>query len=127
MPRSITQIRSALPYCVSILFKNSLSVVLSEVFPANYFIGERKTLGADDQCDDHLHAVRSLIAAIAVAALILWIVRRIGLEISAGQIVKQHVKLGLKQILPALSKMTEQRSFMLKHFVQTAIQRIFLC
>jgi hypothetical protein len=33
MPRSMTQMRSALPYCSSILARKPLSVVLSAVFP----------------------------------------------------------------------------------------------
>jgi hypothetical protein len=34
MPRSITQVRWALPYCVSILARNARNVVFSDVLPS---------------------------------------------------------------------------------------------
>jgi len=84
--------RSALPYCFSILPKNPLSVVLSWVLPANNFVGEWKTLRRDDQRNDHLYAVATLVAAITEAPIVGVIGWRITLEIGAGQIVEQHLE-----------------------------------
>jgi hypothetical protein len=91
-----------------------------------HFVGQREPLGSHDQRDDHLHAVRTLVSAVSVAPLVVLISRSTGLEISAGKIVEQNVKLGAKQTLPSLGEMTEQRWLVFHHFVQTAIQRIFL-
>src|SRR5271156_4489022 len=43
MPRSITQVRLALPYCASILARKARSVVLSEVCSATIWMGRRRS------------------------------------------------------------------------------------
>ena len=108
MPRSITQIRCALPYCFSIFSRKSLSVVLSLVLPAHHFVGQRKTFRRDDQRDDHLHAVRALVPAVTKFSFVLFGKRRIAFKIRAGQVVEQHVELRVEQILPALREVIEQ-------------------
>ena len=52
-----------------------------------HLVAERKTLGRHDQRDHHLHAVAALVAAIAMAALVRFIVGRRRLEIGAGEVV----------------------------------------
>jgi hypothetical protein len=49
------------------------------------------------------------IAAVTVAALVRFIVRRRRLEMGAGEVVQQHVELRREQILPAHPQMGKQR------------------
>ena len=46
----------------------------------HHFITQRKTFRGDDQRDDHLHAVRALVPAVAKAALVRFLKRRIALS-----------------------------------------------
>lgn len=64
------------------------------------FVSQRKTFGRDDQRDDHLHTVRTLVAAVAKLPLVALRKRRVAFKISRGQIVEQHFKLHAEQILP---------------------------
>ena len=75
MPRSITQMRSALPYWVSILSQEFPQRGLIHGVSRQHFIGQRKALRRHHQRDDHLHAVRALVAAVAIAALVFFIGR----------------------------------------------------
>src|SRR5450631_4843842 len=122
MPRSITHVRLALPYCFSILARNSFSVVLSEVLPS--MVGQWKTIRRDNQRDHDLHAIGTLVAA--VAKLPLAIARRIAFEIGTGQIIQQHLEIGLKQIFPALAQEREHRLLVRGELVQTTIQIVRL-
>jgi len=45
-----------------------------------------------DERDHHLHAVATLVAAVAEATFVFIIARRIGLEIGARQIIEEHVE-----------------------------------
>ncbi len=126
MPRSITQIRWALPYCVSILCKNSRKVVLVRRVSRQHFIGERETVRRDDQCDHHLHAIAAFVAAVAVAALVVVVARGRGFEIGAGQVVEQNLELGAEQIRPALTQMGKQRLFVRQQLVVAAVERVLL-
>jgi hypothetical protein len=47
---------------------------------AEHFMGQRKSIRRHDQGDDHLHAVRPLVAAIAELAFVAFAKRRIALE-----------------------------------------------
>ena len=89
-------------------------------------IGERKAFRRHDQRNHHLHAVAALVAAVAVAALVGFVVRRRRLEIGAGQVVQQHIEPRPKQILPALAQMREQRPFVGQQLVQAAVECILL-
>ena len=60
MPRSITQMRCALPYCASILLQERLERGLVGGVARQHFVGQRETLRRDDQGDHHLHAVGRL-------------------------------------------------------------------
>ena len=92
--------------------------------PRHHFVGQRKTFRRHHQRDDHLHAVRPLVPAVAITTLVPFGKRRIALEIRAGQIVEQHLELHPEQILPAPPQMTEERQPMFQHLVQAPIQRI---
>ena len=74
----------------------------------HHLVGQGKTLRRDHQRDDHLHAIRALVPAVAIAALVSFGKGRIALKIGAGQIVEQHLELHPKEILPALPQVLEQ-------------------
>jgi len=58
----------------------------------------------------HLHAVATLVAAVAEATFVFIIARRIGLEIGARQIIEEHVEGSGEQILPTLPQMKNSAS-----------------
>ena len=124
MPRSITQMRCALPYCAFDLLQEGAQRRLVGGVARQDLVGQRKALRRHDQRDDHLHAVAALVAAVAVAALVLLIGRRIAFEVGARQIVEQHIELGAEQILPALAQMAEQSLLVRQQLVQAAIECI---
>ena len=82
MPRSITHVRLALPYCFSILARVSLQCRLVLGVAIHDFVGQWKAVRRDDQRDHDLHAIGTLVAA--VTELPLAIARRIALKIGAG-------------------------------------------
>ena len=63
-------------------------------------------LGRDDQGDNDLHTIFAFVTAIAVAALVVSVLRRGRLEIGAGEIIEQHIEPRAEQILPALAQVT---------------------
>ena len=79
-----------------------------------HFVSQRKALWRDDQRDHDLHAVTAFIAAVAKAPLVVVILGWITLEVSAGQIIEQHLEAGVKQVAPATHQMIEQRLFVLE-------------
>ena len=88
------------------------------------FVGQWKTIRRDNQRDHDLHAIGTLVAA--VAKLPLAIARRIAFEIGTGQIIQQHLEIGLKQIFPALAQEREHRLLVRGELVQTTIQIVRL-
>ena len=89
-----------------------------------HLIGQRQALGRHDQGDHQLHAVAALVATVAVPAFVGVVVRRIGLEIGARQIVQQNLELGAEQILPARPQVIEERRLVRQQLVEAAIQRV---
>jgi hypothetical protein len=89
-------------------------------------VGERKAPRRHDQRDHHLHAIAALVAALAVAALVIFIVGRRRLEIGARQIVEQNFEIGSEQVLPALAQMRKQRRLVFQQLVEAAVERILL-
>ena len=85
--------------------------------PRQHLIGERKAFGRHNQRDYYLHAVAALVAAVAVAALGVFIVRRRGLEIGTREIIQQDFETCSEQIPPALAQMIEQRRLVLQQLV----------
>jgi len=82
--------------------------------PRQYFIAEREAIGRHDQRDHQLDAVASLVAAVAIAALVIVIVGLRGLKISAGQVIQQDLETSAKQVLPAPAQVIEQRCLVLQ-------------
>ena len=91
-----------------------------------HLVGERQAFRRHHQGDDDLDAVGALIAAIAEAALVGLILRRIGFEIGAGQIVKQHIEAGVEEIAPAIDKMAEQGLLVGEEKVMAGIELVGL-
>jgi len=91
-----------------------------------HLVGERKAFRRHDQRNHDLHAVTALVAAVAVAPLVRFIIRRRRLEIAARQIVEQYLEPRSEQVLPPLAQMREQRLFVRQQLVQAAVERILL-
>ncbi len=108
IPRSITQILRAFPYCVSVFSMNSRSVVLIRCTAGQDLVGQRKAVRRHDQSDDHLHTVRPLVQAVAKLAFVLSVRGGIALEVGARQIVQQHLEGGVEQVSPSLRQVREQ-------------------
>src|ERR687896_1550202 len=72
-----------------------------------HFVGDGETLRGNDQGNDDLHAVAPLVAAVTKAALVLFVLRRRGFDVSTCQIIEQDVEVDTEQVLPALGQMME--------------------
>jgi hypothetical protein len=64
------------------------------------FVGQRKTLGGDDQRDDDLDAIASLVARVSELAFVILSEGRVALEIGAREIVEQHFELHTEKVFP---------------------------
>src|SRR5437660_3093419 len=64
IPRSITQVRWAFPYCFSILYQKVGQGGLVRGIPRHDLIGQWKTVRSHDQGDHHLHAIWTFVAAV---------------------------------------------------------------
>jgi hypothetical protein len=84
------------------------------------FITQREALGVDDQSDDHLFAIRPVIAR--VAALQHRILFRPALHIAARQVIEENIKLGGEQFAIALLQMLLQFRLVRQRTVQAAVQ-----
>src|SRR5918996_5085761 len=106
IPRSITQVRWAFPYCFSIFFRKSAKVVSSGVLPRPDLIGQWKAIRSHDQGDHHLHAIWTFVAAVTKFSFTF--LGRIRFKIGTGQIVEKHLKTHIEQRLPALLEIGKQ-------------------
>jgi hypothetical protein len=66
----------------------------------HHFVGQRETIRGDHQRNHQLQTVRPLIATVTVLGLGVLFHR--AFKVRAGQIVKQHFEIRLKQIGPLL-------------------------
>ncbi len=89
-----------------------------------HFVGQRKTLRRHNQRNHHLNAVGPLVAAIAILSLSF--VRRIAFEISAGQIIEQHIEARIEQGFPAFREVGEQGLLVLQKLIQAAVELVAL-
>src|ERR1017187_2828361 len=109
----------------AIIFNTSkLTTRLVERIAGHDLIRERNTLRRHDQRDHHLHTIGSVVARVTETALVPLRERWVALEIRAGQIVEQYVKLHRKQVLPAVFEKCEQPLLVLEQMVKTTIQSI---
>ncbi len=89
-----------------------------------YFVGQRKTVGRNNQRDHQLQTIGSAVPAVAATGF--GILFHLTLEISAGQIVEQNFEIGAEQVRPLLLQVNEQFLLMFEHAVQAAIQAVLL-
>src|ERR1017187_2128810 len=109
----------------AIIFNTSkLTTRLVERIAGHDLIRERNALRRHDQRDHHLHTIGSVVARVTETALVPLRERWVALEIRAGQIVEQYVKLHRKQVLPAVFEKCEQPLLVLEQMVKTTIQSI---
>ena len=88
----------------------------------HHLIGQRETVGRDDQRDHHLDAVGTLVAAVAELAFARQ--GRVRLEIGAGQIVEQNIEPGLKQGALARLEEREELALVVEQPVETAVELV---
>ena len=74
-----------------------------------HFVGERKALRRDHERDDHLRAVRALVAAVTVAPWVVFILGRVAFKIGARQVVEQDIEARVEEILPAPLQVAKER------------------
>ena len=91
-----------------------------------HLVGHRETLGRDHQGHHHLHAIAALVAAVAEAALVVFIQGRVRLEVGAGQVVEQHFVTRAEEQLPTLAQVAEQVLLVRGQLVQATVERVLL-
>jgi hypothetical protein len=92
-----------------------------------HFVSQRQALGRDNERDHELRTVGPLVAAVAMSTLRpLGQIGRVHFEIRAGQIVQQHVEIGVEQVAPALRQMRKQRVLVREQEVVAGIELVRL-
>lgn len=71
-------------------------------------ISQRNPFGRDPQRDDPLRTIGPGIARVTLPARVGRIVRRVGLEVSAGQIVEPHFVVRAEEIAPLVAQRIEE-------------------
>src|SRR5271165_211017 len=89
-----------------------------------HLVGDRKALAADDQPDDDLLAVRSMIARIAPLGL--GIADTLTLEVGRGQIVEIDRRIEVEQAALALNQRRLDNAALRMQLVEHQIERVFL-
>ena len=127
MPRSITQIRRALPYCRSIVARKSRSVVLSDGVARQHLVGERQTFRRHHQRDDHLHAVAADGRANSRSVACRLGERRLGSRNTCWSDRRAaRSKRALNRSRQRSDQMIEQRLLVLQQPIMTAIELVDL-
>ena len=120
-----------MPYWVSIfailigdLLKELAQGALVGGVSGQDFVGQRKTFRGDNESDDDLHAIATLVSAVAEATLVSFGKGRIAFEIGAREIVEEHFVFNPEEIAPALGKVIKERLLVGKQHVQNAVEII---
>ena len=92
----------------------------------HHFVTQRKALRCHNQSNHHLHAIGALVAAVAEFPFVRFGKRRVAFKIGAGQVVEQHVELGVEQIFPTRRQMIEKRGFVFQEQVVTFVKLVAL-
>ncbi len=71
-----------------------------------------------------MHTIRSLVPAVAKLPFVLFGKGWLALKIRAGQIVEQHIELGVEQILPTLRQVIEQRRLVFQKKIVALIELV---
>jgi hypothetical protein len=88
-----------------------------------HLVGQRQPVRCHHQRDPHVRTVQPLVAAVAVPTFVaLGHVGSVDLEIGAGEIVEQHVELGIEQVTPACHQVGEQICFVGQQKIVTGIE-----
>ena len=98
----------------------------TECVAGQNLIGQRQTFRGHYQSNDDLHTIRPVIARVPEAPLVAFRKRRIGLEISARQIIEQHVVADVEQVAPPSRQVIKDRLFVHQEPVVTAVQLVDL-
>ena len=106
------------------LFQECFQRGLLTGVPLHHFVGQGKAVRRHHQSNNDLHAIGPFVPAVAKAPLPTR--RRIAFKIGAGQVIQQHLKFCLEQILPALLEITEQILRVRQQLVLTPIERLQL-
>ena len=85
----------------------------------HHFVGQRKSIRSDDQRNHNLHTIRPTIAAIATLGFSALF--HLAFKIGAGQIIQQHLEIGMKQLGPFLLQPYEHLLFVLHDPVQAPV------
>lgn len=96
------------------------------VAAAHDLVARREALGGGGQRDDDRAARAALVAAVAELAQVLRPTVLVGLEVGAGQVVRQHVELRAEEPTPAAQEELEKCVLVLHELVQVAVQRVLL-
>ena len=67
-----------------------------------------------------------MIAAVAVAAFVVLIQRRIGLEVGTGEVIQQHFEADIEEVAPAAGQMSKQSLFVSKQPIMATIQHVWI-
>ena len=73
-----------------------------------------------------LPAVTALVTAVAVLAQVRLAALHVALEVGAGQVVQQHVELGIEEFAPAPAQEFVQLILVFDEPIQAAVQRVLL-
>ena len=87
-------------------------------------VGEREAFGGDDQGDDDLHAVGTLVAGVTELALVVGREGRGALEVGAGEIVEQDVEFDSEEVFPTCSKEGEEVVLVIQQQVVAAVEGV---
>ena len=88
----------------------------------HHLVGQREAVRGHDQRDHHLHAIRTLVPAVAEPALA--VDGRVALKIGTGQVIQQDIEAGIEQRGPPRAQKREERAFVHHQLVQAAVQRV---
>jgi hypothetical protein len=120
MPRSMTQMRSATPYLVSMDATISSTVVTSAAVARKRLEGQRQALRRADQADADLFAVAAAVAR--VAALGLRIALRLAFEVGARHVVEQKLETHAEPIAVTCHQVRTQRVLVDAELVEGAVE-----
>ena len=89
-----------------------------------HLVGQRETFWGDDQGDDNLNAIASVVAGVPMPAFVTLRERRIALEVGAGQVVEQHLVGGVEKIAPSIVQVRKQCLLVIEQAVMAAVESI---
>ena len=89
-----------------------------------HLVGQREILWGDDQGEDNLNAITSVVAGVPMLALVTLREWRIAIEVGAGQVLEQHLVGGVEEISPSIVEVGKQRLLVIEQVVMAAVEGI---